>query len=332
LIWSANVLASDVYELAIKGAELSASGAARLEARLEQEPEDVEKRTILLGYYLVNQRQDESIQEKRRAHVLWLIENSPEADVLSAPYGALDPIRDTTAYGQAKQLWEGQLEKQPENLKLLENASKFFLLHEPKIAKQSLEKARALKPKDPKWPDALGQFYFLKVIRSSGKAKIEAGEKALEQLEIAYELSDDDGRDSQLGRIAKAAMAAKNTDKAKEYAMKMLAQDRDDWNSGNNIHDGNAILGQVALLSDDVDEAKRRLLEAGKTHGSPQLGSFGPNMTLAKELLKRGEKETVLEYFDLCSEFWEMGGDRLEQWSAKVKAGKRPAFGGNLNY
>ena len=96
------------------------------------------------------------------------------------------------------------------------------------------------------------------------------------------------------------------------------------------MHHGNLILGRVALIEDDVERAKRHLLEAGRTSGSPSLRSFGPNMHLAQELLQRGEREVVLEYFDLCSKFWPR--PRLEEWADVVKAGGIPDFGANLNY
>ena len=55
-------------------------------------------------------------------------------------------------------------------------------------------------------------------------------------------------------------------------------------------------------------------------------------MSLAKDLLEKGEKETVLQYFDLCRKFWSMGGDKLDQWTKDVKAGQTPDFGANLVY
>ena len=48
-------------------------------------------------------------------------------------------------------------------------------------------------------------------------------------------------------------------------------------------------------------------MAAGATPGSPQLDSFGPNMTLAKELLEKGQPDVVLHYFALCKNFWEDG-------------------------
>ena len=46
-----------------------------------------------------------------------------------------------------------------------------------------------------------------------------------------------------------------------------------------------------------MEQAKRRLLEAGRFEG---WTNFGPNMALAKELLEKGERQVVLDDFDLC--------------------------------
>jgi hypothetical protein len=86
------------------------------------------------------------------------------------------------------------------------------------------------------------------------------------------------------------------------------------------------VLGLLALRSDDVPTAREELLKAGKTPGSPQLNSFGPNMTLASELLQKGERNTVLDYFELCRKFWKMGGQKLDSWSEMVRNGKTPPF------
>jgi hypothetical protein len=48
------------------------------------------------------------------------------------------------------------------------------------------------------------------------------------------------------------------------------------------------VLGQVALRRGDAKKAASFLLAAGKTWGSPQLNSFGPNMPLANDLLAAG--------------------------------------------
>lgn len=108
---------------------------------------------------------------------------------------------------------------------------------------------------------------------------------------------------------------------------------------GNAIHDGNVVLGRIAVREGRMEDAKQNLLAAGSTGGSPNLGSFGPNMSLAKELLEKGEHETVLQYFQLCEKFWRMppatgaqSGAKLTAWTTAVKAGKIPEFGDHLLY
>ncbi len=82
-----------------------------------------------------------------------------------------------------------------------------------------------------------------------------------------------------------------------------------------------------------IEDAERYLIEAGKSPGSPQMDSFGPNMSLAKDLLEKGERDVVLEYFELCRKFGgKMHGDQLNKWSQQVKDGKIPDFGANLVY
>ena len=96
------------------------------------------------------------------------------------------------------------------------------------------------------------------------------------------------------------------------------------WNYGNRVHHGNLVLGRIALAEGNVKAAKFRLTAAGNTPGSPQLNSFGPNMTLAKDFLERGEQDVVLRYFRACAKFWEMDRGKLDEWAAQVEEGTIP--------
>jgi hypothetical protein len=138
-----------------------------------------------------------------------------------------------------------------------------------------------------------------------------------------------------LNRAAKKAFKDGKKDEAGKLATELLkdAESRKkDWNYGNAIQDGNQVLGRIALANGDVEEAKKRLLASGESKGSPQMNSFGPNMQLAKELLEVKEKQVVLDYFDQCGKFWEMGKDKLSAWKKTVEQGDVPNFGANLLY
>lgn len=320
----------DVYELAKAGGELSASEAEALEKKVTDNPRDIDTRTMLLGYYFSARTADRA--KHKSAHVLWLIKNSPEAEVLGSPYGGLDHILNRKNFAKAKALWLKQLEQQPENLVILKNASDFFTTGDPDKTEELLLRGQTLDPKNPAWPMSLGHHYSRSMIIMRSKLRIETASIALSQFELAYELSEHPDRDALLTELGKLAFAAEEMEKAKSYAKLMIESDSQDWNYGNKIHHGNNILGRVALAAGDVEEAKKRLIKAARTPGSPQLDSFGPNMQLANELLQAGEKEVVLECFDLCENFWEMGADRLEGWRKSVRAGTQPNFRANLLY
>jgi tetratricopeptide (TPR) repeat protein len=163
------------------------------------------------------------------------------------------------------------------------------------------------------------------------KFYVERFDKAMGKLDRA---TSDQDRFYSLTEVATMGFLLGKTNEARVYARKLLAMApkfREDWNYGNAIHDGNMVLGRIAVREGRIEDAKRFLIEAGKSPGSPQLDSFGPDMGLAKDLLEKGERDTVLEYFQLCRKFWEVGRrGKLDQWTKDVKAGKMPDFGLNL--
>ena len=135
-----------------------------------------------------------------------------------------------------------------------------------------------------------------------------------------------------------AEKEAYNTDRKEEaraYAQehsKLLPKYRLNWNYGNAVQDVNMVLGRIALAEGKTEEAKKFLLKSADSSGSPQMNSFGPNMCLAKDLLEKGERQVVLEYFKECGSFWKSGQGKLDEWAKQVKAGAMPDFGGNLYY
>ncbi len=132
-------------------------------------------------------------------------------------------------------------------------------------------------------------------------------------------------------------LTPENQEEARNFASELLLMAENykkDWNYGNALHDGNLVLGRLALRSGDVTTAKDYLKRSCEIKGSPQLNSFGPHMTLAKELLEKKEKVAVLNYIDCCLKFWTPApfDDIVTEWKAAIKQDKIPDFGGNLVY
>ena len=147
-----------------------------------------------------------------------------------------------------------------------------------------------------------------------------------------------------LRSAAERALANGDTEDAEFLAKELLelaGRYHDDWYYGNALHNGHEILGLVHMKRGDLVAAERELLKAGQTPGSPQLNSFGPNLTLAHDLLLEGRREVVLEYLELCRGFWchkrktqsSSGSEiRLDSWIEEIRGGTVPDFGPNLVY
>jgi hypothetical protein len=142
------------------------------------------------------------------------------------------------------------------------------------------------------------------------------------------------GRYHALGSAARSQFIYGEIEAAGKYARELLSLDEkfksEPWRDGSAVYDANLVLGRIAAQEGRMNEAKQYLLEAGKSPGSPVLGSFGPNMGLARDLLQSGERDGVLDFFELCRKFWTSGDEKLTLWSDDVRAGRMPDFGANL--
>jgi hypothetical protein len=137
-----------------------------------------------------------------------------------------------------------------------------------------------------------------------------------------------------LPRLAKAAFDAQQSAKAAAYASEALEAARHGtfWWTGDAVHQGNIVLGRLALERGDIQAAEGFLLAAGKAPQSSFLTVFGPNMGLARDLLARGRRDAVVQYLEECRGLWTTDRGKLPEWLALVRAGLQPDFGPNVDY
>jgi tetratricopeptide (TPR) repeat protein len=320
---------ADSTSLAISGGKLTHNQAGELEATVAKHPNDLSARTELLGYYFVSRHNSPDAKAAHQKYVLWFIKNHPDAEITGTPYCSLNAILDADGYSQAKRIWLDQIHSHEKDSSVLGHAANFFLLNDRATAEDLLKKAQKLEPNSPEWPDRLAHLYTLQRDKEGAKKALDGYEKAqsADQSDVS--------KFHRLDQLAKTAFDAGEIDKATRYANESLQVAKkypNNWDEGNSIHQANIVLGRIALKNGDIKTAKQYLLKAGHTPGSPQLDSFGPNMSLAKDLLEAGERDTVLQYFQLCKKFWQMDRGKLDDWAKQVKAGEIPPFGANLVY
>lgn len=257
--------------------------------------------------------------------------------IIAAAVSAQTRVPDAETYGnpalyaERRAEWLARVDKAPNNVDVLEGAADFFIIRERPLAQDLYERARGLEPNNPQWVEKLAQLHRL----NAANGDVAAARAALAALEEARAMTPPTEQGLPTG-LPMAAFDAGDLVKARAYATQLLEAAANtsarDWNYGNAIHQANLVLGRIAVTEGRLADAAKYLLTAGETPGSPQLNSFGPNMTLARDLLERGDTASVLKYFELCGKFWKMGGERLATWTAQVQAGRIPQFGANLRY
>lgn len=316
------------------GTELSREQAEQFEQESQRQDEDRALHLLLLGYYFLPSTMFEEADRALQKHFLWFIENAAEIVDELLYYPLLDPSEEREAYERAKQLWLQQLEAKADDLDILAGAAGFFSMHEKEISETLLKKAQRLEPHDPDWSKRLAHLHALGLRKLTGDSRREAAARSLAEYERAYACESGElQRFWMLPDLAQAAFDAGEWGKARAFATDLLHQAEQPGyfyhKNGSAIFHGNLVLGRLTLQSGDIAEAKRCLLESAKTKGDPCLRSGGPDLTLAKELLERGEHETVVEFLQLCTRFWQPNDQRVERWIYEIQNGKMPDFGPN---
>src|SRR5262249_54530922 len=143
---------------------------------------------LLLAYYFHRRNKLPSAEKDRCRHLLWIIENVPELKIIGRPEASLPHFEPGETYEQAKTIWLKNLERNPANVGILENAASFFFQF-PAFVESLLHRARALDPDNPKWLQKLAQFHSRKAIHLTGTARMEEARKSLSLLEGSLALS-----------------------------------------------------------------------------------------------------------------------------------------------
>jgi tetratricopeptide (TPR) repeat protein len=330
---------ADVVRLVLKGFRLSSPEAEKLEKTLLADPKNLIAHITLVAYY--TSQHDELSRIEKSEHALWLIRNIPDLETLHDVAYARLGKRDR-GYEEAKQLWLKHLETYHNNMVVLANAAEFFIISDKQLSEKLFKQSAVADPNNPRWPSELGQLYMMEMQnatytpQTTGADKKSLAASAYQIYERAYRLQHNDQEKRMLiSRLATSAFEAGQIETAQLWALEALndaKNARSDWSVADSVHHAHIILGRIALRSGDLTEAREHLIQAARSEGSPVLGSFGPNMMLAKELLEKGARDAVIQYFQKCASFWRNDRGQLVQWAATVREGGIPNFGANLAY
>jgi hypothetical protein len=140
-----------------EGWRLTPAEAVRLESELVRDPDNVAARVRLISYY-----HQQMIAEPRARHILWLIENRPEAEVFRVASSVTGMWPDWTRlnrqadWERARALWLRQAERYPKNTRILANSAQALPLEDSLVL---IRRARAVEPGNPEWSACLAMVY-----------------------------------------------------------------------------------------------------------------------------------------------------------------------------
>lgn len=138
-----------------------------------------------------------------------------------------------------------------------------------------------------------------------------------------------------LGDAAVTALDAGRPDDARRWlreARAAIGAAGDDDDVGEAPEKAAVAEGRLALLDGDRATARDRLLASARALTEATQLSFGPNATLARDLLAAGDTATVRAYLAALDTTWTDGADKVAAWRAALDQGEGPDFGANLVY
>lgn len=304
---------------------LSEADGLALEERIAADENDVDARVRLVGFYFLRLAPEN--HRRRAEHLAWLAEHRP--DIGLGGYGYIEEEQAPEGHEATRRAWIAAAGRNDADVRILENAASFLGFNRPEEAEPIFRRAAAMEPANGEWRTRIARTLTKRAEWTDDpEERRHYGRAAVAELEIALPLAHEDW--IALGvriDLTKAAVLAEDWQRVRETAERVLVDNETctrTFQYGNAIHWANIALGFAALAHDQVTAASEYLVRAGKTPGSPQLDSFGPDQELACTLLERGERTGVLTYLTDCARFWSGRESLLEGWRAAIERGETP--------
>src|SRR5262245_38424130 len=136
-----------------EGWKLQPADATQLETQLSNDPENLQARLRLLSYYTQFLHEDQRVR-----HILWLIENHPEADAFQDARTLFRLDNQSPEYARVRALWQQQVSRFPDSSKVLVNAMP-VLTRDPEITLQLIKALRTVDPRNIEWVRWLAKTY-----------------------------------------------------------------------------------------------------------------------------------------------------------------------------
>ena len=313
----------------VEGGSVTPEQAQDLRNALKKCKADACARVRLIGFLFA--KQHSLAQMERARHVRWLIRNRPDIDIHG--FGAIAKFMYPRAHRLVRDAWAYALKNDPADVDVITQYASFLSGDAGAVAIRLYQRAIALDARNQtQWLDRIGHVYQLRLIGAKTRAaKMAYASKSL----VSYKKALASTSDSlarfglTISIVATAAVEAGDlmtAGKAAKSLLRRALQHKNSYQYGNGIHCGHVVLGKIAFAQNRLKTAVSQLMAAGRTPGSPQLNSFGPDFSLAQSLLAIGLRAEVLQYIRMVQRFWRNHDDVIDRWVSKIESRSNPDF------
>ena len=178
----------------LRGENFTPQAAKVQEQRLTVQPDDYIAHLCLLGYYLNSAIFGKPLtlltaQPAYRQQVFWLIQHHPESLLFSREDLWVPRFYAPVLFEGDKTLWQAEFAKHPGDALILGNAAQYYGLSDRATGEKLLLQAQALEPKNPVWPEDLGELYFLKSHHVSAQESQILAQKSRDEYQLSASLT-----------------------------------------------------------------------------------------------------------------------------------------------
>lgn len=308
------------------GKLLSPKESEQLESALKSNSSDIASRIKLLGYYRGHPNSPRYVE-----HLAWFIDNQADEEEI-VHFAAYVYLRGTneSVYNQLKVHWLKHVEADQSNPAAIFNAADFFVLNKDfELAFTCVQKLESCSLSESDFFSMAALYEHLSNLSRKADGEITSTElfqKAIVWCEKAAR--SDNEFWSASTELVRLLFEVNRFDQLKDLAAQVLrSADKRMVPAAWSIHQVNVTLGKVALAEGDLQSAVRHLAASVEIPRDPSLLSVsGPDMTLARALLEKGEKQAVLDFLAECDQFSlsNHAEDLLQEWKDAIAEGRKP--------
>ncbi len=305
---------------------LSPESVTQMEKTLRTDPNNLLLRLKLLGYYHNQTPYSKETRLARKRHIVWMIQHYPGAVYTRYPFCQVSSIREPETLTACKSAWQQQIARHPTDASVLRNAAAFIDHSDPDTADHLREIAAKIETRRD--PTVIAYFRYFTLASQTGEQRAATAREVLKaygkELSKAREVP---YRIQIIRNMAECAYISDQFAVATTCANELLKLSTKTTAEAGPyaFYNGKIMLGRIALHAGNIQKAEAYLHEA--TNPPVKAKQVAITMSLARELLERGEQQVVLDFLEEIRSQWSKGDFIIDLWIKQIKQGKTPDLG-----